>query len=59
MKKEAGVKILSLATGLLVAFAMIFTAEKIGTVYTMGEAPLLQKDVSIMCKQVSHVKVID
>jgi len=45
---------LSLATGLLVAFAMIFTAEKIGTVYTMGEAPLLQKDVSIVVVDAGH-----
>ena len=45
---------MSLATGLLVAFAMIFTAEKIGTVYTMGEAPLLQKDVSIVVVDAGH-----
>lgn len=54
MKSEAGAKIISLATGLLVAFAMIFTAERIGTVYTMGKAPLLQKDVSVVVVDAGH-----
>ena len=44
MEKEARAKIISLATGLLVAFSMIYTAEKIGQVYTMGEASLSAKE---------------
>ena len=44
MEKETRAKIISLATGLLVAFSMIYTAEKIGLVYTMGEASLSAKE---------------
>ena len=44
MEKETRAKIISLATGLLVAFSMIYTAEKIGLVYTMGEASVSAKE---------------
>ena len=43
MEKEVRAKMISLATGLLVAFSMIYTAEKIGQVYTMGKAALSEK----------------
>lgn len=44
MEKETRAKIISLATGLLVAFSMIYIAEKIGQVYTMGKAALSAKE---------------
>jgi len=51
MEKETRAKLISLTTGLLVAFSMIYTAEKIGQVYTMGEAAL--------SAETEHVVVVD
>ncbi len=54
MENETRTKILSLATGLLVAFSMIFTAERIGAVYTMGEAALSQKESFVVVVDAGH-----
>lgn len=54
MEQEARTKIFSLATGFLVAFSMIFMAEKIGAVYTMGEAALSQKDSFVVVVDAGH-----
>ena len=54
MDKETRTKIFSLATGLLAAFSMIFTAEKIGTVYTMGEAALSSEEQFVVVVDAGH-----
>ena len=43
MKQETKMKVFSLLLGIMVAFSMIYTAEKIGQVYTMGKATLHEK----------------
>ena len=54
MNKETKTKIFSLATGLLAAFSMIYTAEKIGTVYTMGEAALISEKEYVVVLDAGH-----
>ena len=54
MEKETRTKLVSLATGLLVAFSMIYTAEKIGDVYTMGEASLSAEDTYVVVVDAGH-----
>ena len=43
MRSETKMKLFSLLMGIMVAFSMIYTAEKIGLVYTMGKATLSEK----------------
>lgn len=54
MDKEISAKLLSLVTGMLVAFSMIYTAEKIGQVYTMGEASLFEKKEYVVVVDAGH-----
>ena len=54
MEKETRTKILSLVMGLLVAFSMIYTAEKIGEVYTMGEAALSSGEKHVVVVDAGH-----
>lgn len=54
MKRETRTKIFSLATGLLVAFSMIYTAEKIGEIYTMGEAALSSNGEYVVVVDAGH-----
>ncbi len=54
MEKETRIKIFSLVTGLLVAFSMIYTAEKINAVYTMGEASLASDDSYVVVVDAGH-----
>jgi len=51
MNQETKSKIFSLVTGLFVAFSMIFTAETIDAVYTMGEASLSWQEKEIAQRQ--------
>lgn len=43
MRSETKMKLFSLLIGIMVAFSMIYTAEKISLVYTMGKATLSEK----------------
>lgn len=54
MEKETKSKLLSLAVGVLVAFSMIYTAEKIGDVYTMGGAALVSEDTYVVVVDAGH-----
>ena len=54
MSQETKMKLFSLLTGLAVAFSMIYTAEKIGQVYTMGEASLSAKDQHVVVVDAGH-----
>ncbi len=54
MNQETKMKLFSLLTGLAVAFSMIYTAEKIGEVYTMGEASLSAKDPYVVVVDAGH-----
>ena len=54
MDKQIKLKILSLITGLIVAFSMIYTAEKIGQVYTMGEASLIEEKEYVVVVDAGH-----
>lgn len=54
MEKETRTKLYSLITGLLVAFSMIYMAEKIGEVYTMGEAALSSEDTYVVVVDAGH-----
>ena len=54
MEKETKSKLLSLAVGVLAAFSMIYTAEKIGDVYTMGGAALVSEDTYVVVVDAGH-----
>ena len=54
MNKETKMKIFSLATGLLAAFSMVYTAKRIGAVYTMGEAALVSENEYVVVVDPGH-----
>lgn len=54
MDKETRTKLFSLVTGLLVAFSMIYTAEKIGEVYTAGKATLASEEMPVVVVDAGH-----
>lgn len=54
MNKECRTKIFSLAAGLMIAFSMIYTAERIGTVYTLGEAVFRQEKKWVVVVDAGH-----
>ena len=54
MDKELRTKLFSLVTGMAVAFSMVYAAEKIDAVYTMGEASLYEKESPMVVIDAGH-----